>query len=71
MALLRVSHGSQSSLTSQNGNHGNANRGLPVAALAADAPRRGFEMVFLDHRVVMGRERGGGHRGVLVKSATP
>lgn len=44
-ALLRVSHGSQSGLTSQNGNHGNAGRGLPVAALAADAPRRALEMV--------------------------
>lgn len=58
MALLRVSHGSQSGLTSQNGNHGNANRGLPVAVLAADALRRGFEMVFFGSRGSYGKGAG-------------
>lgn len=39
MALPWISHGSRSSLTSPNGNHGNADRGLPVVMLASGTLR--------------------------------
>ena len=45
MALVCISHGSRSGLTSQNGYHSNAGRGLPVAMLTPDALRCGSEKV--------------------------
>lgn len=45
MALLYLSRGSRSGLTSQNGYHGNTDKGLSVAMATADARRRNLGLV--------------------------